>query len=107
MNQAARVLGLSKAGSRAAESGDPDPRHSLVTSDGKKDTMMKFAGLALLLVAVGLLVWGLEASGTIQSDFSRFFRGGPSDRTVWLYVGSAAAGVMGLGLLLSPRIRHA
>jgi len=69
--------------------------------------MMKFAGLALLLVAVGLLVWGLEASGTIQSDFSRFFRGGPSDRTVWLYVGSAAAGVMGLGLLLSPRIRHA
>ncbi len=68
---------------------------------------MKLAGLGLLAVAVFLLVWGLEASGTIQSDFSRFFRGGPSDRTVWLYVGSAAAGVMGLGLLFSPRIRRA
>lgn len=68
---------------------------------------MKFVGLALLAVAVLLLVWGLEASGTISSDFSRFFRGGPSDRTVWLYVGSAAAGVIGLGFLLSPRMRRA
>jgi len=68
---------------------------------------MKFAGLALVAVAVLLLVWGLEASGTIHSDFSRFFRGGLSDRTVWLYVGSAAAGAMGLGFLFSPRIRRA
>lgn len=69
--------------------------------------MLKFSGLALLAVAVVLLVWGLEASGSIQSDFSRFFRGSPTDRTVWLYVGSAAAGVIGLGLLFSPRVRRA
>jgi uncharacterized protein DUF3185 len=69
--------------------------------------MMKFAGFALLALAVGLLIWGLEASGSLHSDFSRFFRGGPTDRTVWLYVGSAVAGVMGLGLLFSPRARRA
>ena len=68
---------------------------------------MKLVGFALLAVAVGLLVWGLEASGSIQSNFSRFFRGGPTDRTVWLYVGSAVAGALGLGLLFSPRARRA
>ena len=69
--------------------------------------MPKFVGLALVAVAVVLLVWGLEASGSIHSNFSRFFGGGPTDRTLWLYVGSAAAGVMGLGLLISPRVRRA
>ena len=67
---------------------------------------MKLVGLGLLAVAVFFLVWGLEASGSIHSDFSRFFRGGPSDRAVWLYVGSAVIGVMGLGFLLSPRVRR-
>jgi hypothetical protein len=69
--------------------------------------MMKAAGIILLIGAAVLLVWGLDASGSFGSDVSRFFRGGPTDRTVWLYVGSAVAAVMGLGLLISPRVRRA
>ena len=69
--------------------------------------MIKLAGIALLAVAVVLLVFGLDASGSFGSDVSRFFGNGPSDRTLWFYVGSAAAGVMGLGLLLSSRTRIA
>jgi hypothetical protein len=69
--------------------------------------MMKIVGFALLAVAVALLIWGLESSGSIQSNFSRFFRGSSSDRTLWLYGGSFVAGVMGLGLLIPRRIRRA
>ena len=67
--------------------------------------MAKGMGIVLLALAALLLVWGLDASGSIHSEFTRLFRGGPSDRTVWLYVGSAIAGVMGLALLLSRRSR--
>lgn len=69
--------------------------------------MLKIVGIALLAVAVALLVWGLESSGSIQSNFSRFFRGSSSDRTLWIYGGSFAAGVMGLGLLMPRRVRGA
>jgi len=78
-----------------------------VTSERKKDLMMKIVGIALLAVAVVLLVFGLDASGSFGSDVSRFFGNGPSDRTVWFYVGSGVAGVMGLGLLFSSRTRIA
>jgi hypothetical protein len=71
----------------------------------KKDMMMRIAGIALLAVAVVLLVFGLDASGSLVSDVSRFFRGGPTDRTAWFYIGSACAGVIGLGLIFSPRPR--
>lgn len=66
---------------------------------------MKGMGIVLLALAALLLVWGLDASGSIQSEFTRLFRGGPSDRTVWLFAGSAVAGIMGLGLLFSGRSR--
>lgn len=69
--------------------------------------MMKLAGFALLATAVVLLVWGWNASESLPSDLSRIFRGGPSDRTLWFFVGSAVAGVLGLGLLYSSRNRKA
>ena len=62
---------------------------------------MKLAGIALLMAAAVLLVWGLDASGSFNSEVSRFFRGTPTDRTAWLFVGSAVAGVIGFGLLYS------
>lgn len=65
--------------------------------------MIKISGVALLAVAGFLLVWGLDASGSIQSGFSRFFRGVPTDTTVWLFVASAVVGMMGLGLLIAPK----
>jgi len=69
--------------------------------------MPKLAGIVLLIVAAVLLVWGLDASGSFHSEVSRFFRGVPSDRTAWLFVGSAAAAVIGLGLVFSRRTRRA
>jgi hypothetical protein len=62
--------------------------------------MTRVLGIACLVAAGVLLVWGYDSSQSIGSGFSRLFRGTPTDRTLWLYGGAALAGVAGLGLLL-------
>lgn len=58
----------------------------------------------VLLVAGGcLLVYGLQASQSFSSDVSRLFTGSPTDRTIWLIVGGAAAAIAGAALLLRGR----
>ena len=61
--------------------------------------MTRVLGIACLVVAVFLLVWGLDASGSLGSEFSRFFRGTPTDRTMRLFIGAALFGASGLGFL--------
>ncbi|MHC1763794.1 MAG: DUF3185 family protein [Verrucomicrobiia bacterium] len=61
--------------------------------------MNKAIGAALLAVGVILLVFGISASESFSSDVSRFFTGSPTDRAMWLFVGGAAALVVGLVLL--------
>ncbi len=52
---------------------------------------------AMFLVAgVILLVYGVNASHSVSSDFSRLFTGSPTDKAVWMIVGGAAAAVIGL-----------
>jgi len=66
--------------------------------------MYKGLSLALLVVGVLLLGWGVTASDSFSSDVSRFFTGSPTDRTVWLMISGIAAGLIGLGgLLFGPR----
>jgi hypothetical protein len=72
---------------------------------GMNITMKQAGGVGLMVFAAVLLVWGLDATGSIQSGFSRFFRGVPSDSAGWLIAGSVGAGVMGLSLLFSSRTR--
>lgn len=56
-----------------------------------------FAGL--IVVGVGLLLFGLTAADSFGSDVSRFFTGSPTDKAIWMIlggIGTAAAGVVGL-----------
>jgi hypothetical protein len=62
--------------------------------------MNKALGIALLVVGVILLVWGLNAEGSFGSEVSKTFTGHPTDKTMWLIIGGAASGLTGLGLLL-------
>jgi len=56
--------------------------------------------IALLIVGVILLIWGLTALDSFSSDVSRFFTGSPTDKAVWLMIGGVAATVIGaIGLL--------
>lgn len=58
-------------------------------------------GVALLVVGVILLIFGISSSESISSSFSEFFTGKPTDKTVWLLIGAAAALIVGASLSFS------
>lgn len=65
--------------------------------------MTRFIGLALFIVGIVLLAFGISASDSIGSEFSRFFSGKPTDKAIWLLVGGVVSLVLGVGGMLSPR----
>ena len=63
--------------------------------------MNKLISLALLISGIILSIYGISASDSIGSSFSRFFTGNPTDKTMWLLIGGiVAAGIGGAGLFL-------
>ena len=57
--------------------------------------MNKGMSVALLVVGVILLVFGFNAYHSTSSDVSRFFTGAPTDKSLWLLIGGAAAAIVG------------
>ncbi len=49
--------------------------------------MNKPISIALVVVGIILLIFGLNSADSIQSAFSRVFSGRPSDESMWLIVG--------------------
>jgi len=62
--------------------------------------MNKPLGIALLVVGVVLIVFGISASESIGSEVSRLFTGKPTDKAIWLLVGGIAASATGLTFVL-------
>jgi len=63
--------------------------------------MNKLISLVLLVSGIILIIYGINASDSLGSDFSRFFTGSPTDKTMWMLIGGAAASVAGAaGLIL-------
>ena len=62
-------------------------------------------GLALLVVGVILLIYGIQANDSVGSAFSKMFGQGPTDETMWFMLGGAAALVIGLVLAAVPARR--
>lgn len=58
--------------------------------------MNKPLGIALVVVGVMLIVFGLNASDSIGSSFSRLFTGKPTDKTIWLLAGGIVSAGVGL-----------
>ena len=58
--------------------------------------MNKGISVALLVVGVVLVIWGVRASDSFSSDVSRFFTDSPTDKAIWLMVGGIVAAVVGL-----------
>ena len=67
--------------------------------------MQSVGGIALLVVGVVCIVFGMQASASLGSRVSELFTGAPSDRTLWLLVAGVAAAIIGLGMLLAGRRR--
>lgn len=58
--------------------------------------MNKGMSVALLVVGIVLIVWGVSASESFSSDVSRVFTGSPTDKAVWLLIGGIVAAIVGL-----------
>lgn len=64
--------------------------------------MNKGIGLALLVVGICLIAWGINASDSVSSSVSRTFTGSPTDKTMWLLLGGIASAIVGAVLTLRP-----
>jgi hypothetical protein len=64
--------------------------------------MNKAIGLTVLVVGIGLLIYGANASDSVSSSLSKFFTGNPTDKTIWMLLGGAAATICGAVLALMP-----
>lgn len=63
--------------------------------------MNKLVSLVLLVGGIILLIYGIQASESIGSEFSRLFTGSPTDKTMWMLIGGAIATVVGAGGLIT------
>lgn len=68
--------------------------------------MNRIISLVFLIAGIILILYGVSASESVSSGFSRLFTGAPTDKAIWLMIGGAAAVIMGAsGLLLGPKSR--
>jgi hypothetical protein len=66
--------------------------------------MNKTISLILLVAGIALVIYGIKASNSFNSDISRFFSGMPTDKAVWMLVGGVVVGMVGLaGMFRRPR----
>lgn len=60
--------------------------------------------LALLIGGIIAIAYGISASDSVGSSFSRMFTGSPTDKTIWLLIGGIVAAISGLaGLVRGSR----
>ncbi len=64
--------------------------------------MNKPIGIALLVLGIVLIIFGINASNSIGSDFSRFFTGSPTDKSMWMLLGGIASLIVGSAVSLRP-----
>jgi hypothetical protein len=57
--------------------------------------MNRFFYLVLLAGGLVLIAYGMDASGSVSSNFSQFFTGSPSNKAISLVVGGAVVAAMG------------
>jgi hypothetical protein len=59
--------------------------------------MNRLISLILLVGGIILIIYGIQASDSIGSEFSRLFTGSPTDKTLWLLIGGCVAALVGAG----------
>ena len=69
--------------------------------------MQKFAGIAVLVIGIVLIVWEASASQSLSSDISRLFTGSVTNKAIYLVVGGAVALIAGASIAFTGRPRSA
>jgi uncharacterized membrane protein YidH (DUF202 family) len=68
--------------------------------------MNKLISLAILAGGVVLVIFGVSATNSFNSDVSRFFTGSPTDKAIWMLIGGIVAIIIGLGGLLHGQLKR-
>lgn len=63
-------------------------------------SLWRLIGIALLIVGLGLLYFGWQATDALDEQAREMLTGQYSDETMWQLIGGAAAAVVGLLLAL-------
>lgn len=63
-------------------------------------SIWRLMGIALLIIGLGLLYFGWQATDTFNEQAREMISGRYSDETMWQLIGGAAAAVVGLLLAL-------
>jgi LPXTG-motif cell wall-anchored protein len=58
--------------------------------------MNKLFTIALLVGGVVLIMMGINATNSFNSDVSRFFTGSPTNNAIWMIIGGTVAALIGL-----------
>jgi hypothetical protein len=64
--------------------------------------MNKGIGIALLVVGIVLVIYGINASDSASSGISRIFTGAPTNKTLWLLLGGIGSAIVGVVMMLRP-----
>jgi hypothetical protein len=64
--------------------------------------MNKGIGIALIVVGVVLVIYGINASDSASSGISRIFTGAPTNKTLWLLLGGCASTIVGAMMTFRP-----
>jgi hypothetical protein len=62
-------------------------------------TTMKIIGIVLVVLGIGLAIWGYQLSGSVGSQITRAVTGSDTDKVVTLYITGAVSFVVGIYLL--------
>ena len=57
--------------------------------------MIKVVWVGLLVAGVALIIFGVQAMNSLESDVARFFKGTPTDKAMWMLIGGIVAAAVG------------
>lgn len=58
----------------------------------------KILGIVLVVIGIGLVIWGYQLSGSVGSRITQAVTGSDTDRVMAFYIGGAASFVVGIFL---------
>jgi hypothetical protein len=63
-------------------------------------TTIKILGIALMVIGLGLAVWGYQLSGSVGSQITQAVTGSDTDKVMTFYITGAVSFVVGIYLLI-------
>jgi hypothetical protein len=61
-------------------------------------TTMKIIGIALVVIGLGLAIWGYQLSGSVGSQITQTVTGSDTDKVMTFYITGAVSFVVGIFL---------